>query len=101
MKRPINTAALLRTEALRLSRNAVKAEMRARMIKVNDVPASEITRAAKARLREHPELMQEAFGNVIEWQLRELLRRANISSPAKKSNGQKSMASAVQELGAK
>jgi len=101
MKRPINTIAILHTEAMRLARLAVKAEMRARMIKVNYVAASEITRAARARLRQHPELMQEAFGNVIHWQLERLLRRAKMQSAAQKSNVQKSIASTVQQLGAK
>jgi hypothetical protein len=71
----INLAMALRVEAMRLSRNAVRAQMKAKGMKVSYVSSAEITRAALAWLRDHPEVRDEAFAHVLEWQLRYLRQR--------------------------
>jgi hypothetical protein len=97
----INLAMALRVEAMRLARNAVRARMRAQGIKVNYVSTAEITAAAKAWLRDHPELAHQAFRTIFAEQLRHLLRRAKFESDAQKSRAAKSMVSPVQISSAK
>jgi hypothetical protein len=63
MRRPLNTIAALRTEALRLSRNAVKQELRERGIRLSSFAQADLNRLARAWFEGHRrELIEKAWG---------------------------------------
>jgi hypothetical protein len=79
---------MLRTEALRVSRNHIKAELRSKGLKLSSFSQADINSFA----RQWFELYRaELIGNVLGQ-----LCRANLVSAARKSEAGKSMASAVQ-----
>jgi hypothetical protein len=91
--KPLNAAQALRIEAIRLSRLAIKAGLKAAGVKIAYIENAEITKPAKEWFGEHrAEIAGEALGNVL---------RAQLRSTAQKSKAQKSMASAVQISGVK
>jgi hypothetical protein len=95
MKTPLNIIAALRTEELRLSRNQLKVQLKAQGIKITSYSYADLTAEAKARQQW---FAHDAFRNVLQMQLCDLLRRAQIKSAAQKSRAEKSMSSAVQML---
>jgi hypothetical protein len=60
-----------------LARKAIKAQWRARGLRLQTIEPSELTRAARAYLGSHPELVEQAKAC--------LARCANLSSDAQKS----------------
>ena len=83
----------LRIEAMRLARNAVRHRIRDQGQRLKDYEAKEIDALAKALLRQRQsEMITQAWANLL---------RSNIRNGAQKSKALKSMASAVQNSGAK
>ena len=97
--KPLDTAALieaLRAEALRRSRNQVKALLKSQGVKLQEFRAADITREAKLWLEGHrQELVGQALGDLL------MARCVNLLTSAPKQNEPKSMGSAVRMLGAK
>lgn len=56
--------AKIKMEAIRLSKNMIKSEMRRQGISIISIPASEITKAAKAFLNESPWMLKKAKENI-------------------------------------
>jgi hypothetical protein len=86
----INLVLAARTEALRLSRLAVRQSIRDQGQRLKEFEASELNRLARVWFSQHHELFDQALRHVLAWQL-----CTNITTGAQKSKARKSMASAV------
>jgi hypothetical protein len=73
MRTPFNIIAAIRTEELRLSKRELQARLKAQGIKLHSYSLAELT--AEARKRQSW-FAHDAFRNVLEYQLRHLLRRS-------------------------
>jgi hypothetical protein len=85
---------LIRVEALRLARVAVKLNIRDRGDRLKNYAAKDITRLAELWRDCHPELMEQATVTFLRY-------RAKLESDAQKRKDEKSKGSAVQNIGAK
>jgi hypothetical protein len=78
MKTPLNIIAALRTEELRLSKRELQRELRAQGIRIHLFSLAQLTAEAQRR---QAWFAHDAFRNVLQKQLCDLLRRANIKKP--------------------
>jgi hypothetical protein len=86
---------IIRVEALRLSKIAIKQKIRDRGERLKDYSMCEITKLAELWRDCHPELIEQATITIG------LLFRRKLRSGAPKKEDGKSIASLVQKLGAK
>jgi hypothetical protein len=98
MRKPSNTIMALRVEELRLSKRQLQADLRAMGLKPHSVPMAQLTAEAKKRMNW---FAHDPFRNVLQMQLEDLLRRAELKTCARKMEADKSMASPVQISGSK
>ena len=91
----INLAEYVRWEALRLSKLAIKAQLKARGDRLSEYKRADLDRLAEAWLADHRELAGQALGDLLSHRI------ADILSAASRMEADKSMASTVQISGSK
>jgi hypothetical protein len=93
MRKPLNTILALRVEEMRLSKRQLLADLKAHGIRPHSYPVAQLNAEAKKHMGWFAD---EAFRNILQMQLEDLLRRAELKTSARKAEAEKSMASAVQ-----
>ena len=98
MRKPLNTLLLIRVEEQRLAKRDLIQALKSAGIRPASYSHAQLMAEARKRSWCYAHI---AFRNVLQIQLEDLLRRAELKTSARNSEAEKSMASAVQISGSK